>query len=116
MCQIRNTQLDDVSPIRAIHSLSETQATGIVAGLRGSGEAWSLERHVTCDGHLYLVFSGETDNSLTVDRDASGICVSRMQGDILYTGENRYHTIDDVVGGLKSMMDSGSAGMRRRLG
>ena len=115
MCQIRHTDSDNVSPIRAMHSLSETQAISITASLRGFAKSWSVERHECCDGHLSLLLSDNADTCLIVDRDASGIRISRMHGDSWHPGERRHNSADEVVEALKGMTETDRAGSRRRL-
>jgi hypothetical protein len=116
MCEARPMDHDDISPIRAIHSLSQTQANAIIDGLRGLAGIWSIEHHQSCDGHLSLLLNDTTDTEtvLIVDRDAAGIQISRMQGDLFHPGERRHNSVDDVIAALMTITGSDETGSRRR--
>ena len=95
---IRNAGNDTHSPIRAMHSLSQVQALGILAGLVSLPKAWSVEPHESCDGHLSLVISDTVeDTTLIVDQDAKGLRVGFMMGDELHSSQTRYPSVNAAV-------------------
>ena len=95
---------DTTSPIRALHSLCETQVTSIVSGLGSLAGTWEIERHENCDGHLNLVLIHTAcDTAIIVGRDSAGIHVSLMPGDELHTTPERHTSTANVVTALKEL-------------
>ena len=92
------------SPIRALHSLCETQATSIVNGLGSLAGTWEIERHESCDGHLSLVLTHTAcDTTIIVGRDSAGIHVSLMLGDELHAIPERHTSTANVIIALKDL-------------
>ena len=100
---------DSVSPIRALHGLSEAQTVHITTGLPDLPD-WSVEHHDSCDGHLFLLFSDHSDTTLIIDRDSAGFQISQMQGDVLHPGECRYSSADEVIAALEAMTKTDNTG------
>lgn len=79
MCAQSRRHLDDgrSSPIRALHSLTHTQADAVEALLPRLPGGWSAERHEAYDGHLSLMLVPEAGDeaglSLVVHRDERGL-------------------------------------------
>ena len=112
---IRQLAADNLSPIRAIHSLSEVQASSIGTALLGLAPAWSIDRHESCDGHLSLLVSHTArDATLVVSRDAHGIQINLMLGDVLHTSTHRYPSVDATISALKVMARCNNTYPQRR--
>ncbi len=106
---------DTTSPIRALHSLCETQATSIVTGLGSLAGTWAIERHESCDGHLSLVLTHTIcDTAIIVGRDAKGIHVSLMLGDELHTTPERHTSTANVVIVLKNLAGKSVVATQKR--
>ena len=106
---------ETASPIRALHSLCETQATSIVTGLGSFAGTWDIERHESCDGHLSLVLTHTIcDTAIIVGRDAKGIHVSLMLGDKLHTTLERHTSTANVVTVLKDLAGKTVVSMQQR--
>ena len=114
---IHTTEIDadTASPIRALHSLYETQATSIVTGLGSLAGAWDIERHESCDGYLSLVLTHTAcDSAIIVGRDSAGIHVSLMLGDELHATPERHTSTADVVTVLKDLAGKTVIAMQKR--
>jgi len=95
---------DTTSPIRALHSLCEAQATSIVTGLGSFAGTWDIGRHESCDGHLSLVLTHTIcGTTIIVGRDSAGIHVSLMPGDELHTTPERHTNTANVVNVVKDL-------------
>lgn len=106
---------DTTSPIRALHSLCETQATSIVTGLGSLAGAWDIERHESCDGHLSLVLTHTIcDTVIIVGRDSAGIHASLMLGDELHATPERHTSTANVVTALKGLAGKSVIAMQKR--
>ena len=101
---IRIAADDTLSPIRALGSLTPTQADQIVAGLSSLAQAWGIERHESCNGHLSLVIGNTaSDATVIVDRDQAGIHVGLLLGDEFHPSQHRYATTGDAVAAIKAI-------------
>ena len=109
------TYAEATSPIRALHSLCETQATSIVTGLGSLASTWDIERHESCDGHLSLILTHTIcDTAIIVGRDSAGIHVSLMLGDELHATSERHISIANVVTILKDLAGKNVIAMHKR--
>lgn len=106
---------DTTSPICALHSLCETQATNIVTGLGSLAGAWDIERHESCDGHLSLMLTHTTcDTTIIVGRDSAGIHVSPMFGDELHATPERHTSTANVIIALKDLAGKSVVATQKR--
>lgn len=71
------------SPLRALHSLRKADVLTAEAALVLLGPEWSLTRHETCDGHLMLLLTTDSDEDrvFALDRSAAGIGLMKWQDD-----------------------------------
>ena len=94
---------DTVSPVRALHSLTVSQADQIIAGLISLTPVWYIERHESCDGYLsLLVAHARHDTTIVVDRDDEGMHVSLLLGDQVQTSRQCFATTSDTVAAIKA--------------
>ena len=101
---IRIAADDTRSPIRALNSLTPTQADQIVAGLSSLAYGWDIERHESCNGVLSLVLvQAACDTALVVDHDHAGIHVSLLLNDKLITTRHRYANVNDALHAIKTI-------------
>ena len=97
---------DANSPIRALHSLRDDQASSILVGLKPLSMEWSIEQHEGCDGHLSLVLVHPSrDRTIIVNRDPAGVQVSTMEEDELQAGTRHYQSIGEVIEAVKALVD-----------
>jgi hypothetical protein len=109
------THCDTTSPIRALHSLCKTQVASIVTGLGSLAGTWDMEHYESCDGHLSLVLTHTTcDTVIIVGRDSKGIHVSLMLSDELHTIPERHTSIANVVTVLKDLAGKTVVAMQKR--
>ena len=107
---------DTTSPIRALHSLCETQATTIVTGLGSLAGTWDIERHESCDGHLSIVINHTICyTAVIIGRDSAGIHVSLMLGDELRTSSYRYASTDAALNAVKAIAGANAQGNQRYI-
>ena len=105
---------DTLSPIRALNSLTSAQANQIVAGLSSLAQAWDIERHESCDGHLSLLVShAASDTTIIFDRDQIGMRVSTMLGDVLQILSGRHDSTAGIVATLKQIAGKNIASGQR---
>ncbi|MBE7158459.1 MAG: hypothetical protein INR62_08520 [Rhodospirillales bacterium] len=75
----------DDAPLRALHSLTETQAEALQSEMFRSGEDWCFERHVAHDGHLLLLINPPAARGATISfalhRDVAGFHLSAWRED-----------------------------------
>ena len=89
---------DTASPIRALHSLREPQASCIIAGLSSLIPNWAIERHESCDGFLSVVLHQRaSDVAIIINHDQLGIHVDLLVDDDLQASTQPYTTTSDVV-------------------
>ena len=97
---IRSAQLEQSSPIRALHSLRDTHAETAEAAVASFGPRWSLERHESYDGHLILQLApGEEGECVFVLHGvAQGVHLALFSADSDYASLGRFETLQAALG------------------
>ena len=85
MCALTYQEWDRsaASPLRALHSLTETQVARLEGALARLPGSWSLDRHEGYDGHLTLLVTaaGDDSTSFSLHRTGQELHLSLWQGD-----------------------------------
>ncbi len=102
--------IDMLSPIRAEHSLRETDVAAFRQGFAESQDAWSLDRHESYDGDLTVMLTppGEAEATLVVSRDEDGFHLAASQGDD-YQDLGSFESVSSIMSVLATQTDDAEA-------
>ena len=105
--QTNSRIIDDSSVLfRTLSSLSEAQADALEAAVPTLAGDWSLERHESCEGNLFLLLMPVGGDDLaahfTIDQDAAGLNLGVLRGDA-FTPSGRYDSIETLITVLRHL-------------
>jgi hypothetical protein len=94
------------SPVRALYSLTEAQASALRLALPGFSGRWNLERQESYDGNLFLILLPEIDDAaptLAINRDGTGLHLGVLCKDA-YAAHGSFNDIDEVIEAIQRLV------------
>ena len=94
---------DTHSPLRALHSLRETDVDALRQGFAENQEEWSFDRHESYDGDLTVMLTpaDEAEPVLVVSRDEEGFHLAASRGDE-YQPLGSFGSVTSVVSAMSA--------------